>query len=191
MRDRAARRTRTAPRRTTPTARRVWNGDCVSASRDGFEFAIKSKREVHAGTQDVPLRSAPPRGTDPLRPRWSQREDSQEDSRPGFMGMLFSCALCSQQPPQVTQRRAHACSRDRRAPSRMLPLPSGRPRRRPCPRAGLTRPPRRRSPESRGASRRRPWRPRARGWRPRGARSQRAAAGTLKGRRRPGPHRMS
>ena len=43
------------------------------------------------------------------------------------MGMLFSCALCSQQPPQVTQRRAHACSRDRRAPSRMLPFPSGRP----------------------------------------------------------------
>ena len=36
------------------------------------------------------------------------------------MGMLSSCALCSQQPPQVTQRRAHACSRDRRAPSRML-----------------------------------------------------------------------
>ena len=95
-------------------------------ARDGFEFAIKSKGEVH-GTQDVPLRSAPPRGTDPLRPRWSQREDSQEDSRPGFMGMLFSCALCSQQPPQVTQRRAHACSRDRRAPSRMLPFPSGRP----------------------------------------------------------------
>lgn len=47
------------------------------------------------------------------------------------MGMLSSCALCSQQPPQVTQRRAHACSRDRRAPSRMLPFPSGRPRRRP------------------------------------------------------------
>lgn len=53
------------------------------------------------------------------------------------MGMLSSCALCSQQPPQVTQRRAHACSRDRHAPSRMLPLPSGRPRRRPCPRARL------------------------------------------------------
>ena len=170
---------------------KLCTGAVARAFLRAFELAIELQQEHQASPPLARLRERH-RSGGPVTVCMSRtKEDShfhrhEEDSQ----ATLSSSALMLHSSPH--RSRPRLLPRPLHSPPH-APPPVGAPETAPessCA-ARLTRPPQRRSPESRGASRQRPWHPRARGWRPRDGRNQRAAAGTLRGRRRPGPHRMS
>lgn len=118
---------------------RVWN--CDGAARESR--SIKSFRignRIATRTSGFPSARAPPRAA-PLR--WS-RDCVHEPHERGFTLSQARKRIHRQCSPHLPScftaaptGHAHACSRDRCIPPRMLPLPSGRPRRRPSPHARL------------------------------------------------------
>jgi hypothetical protein len=98
---------------------------CERASRDGFEFAIKSKREVRTARKTfvVPLRSAPPRGTDPLRPVVLTRGFTPRIHGHDFL----MCPVLSAAPTSHTTTRPRLLPRPPRSLSHAPPPDAGAP----------------------------------------------------------------